>query len=316
MRLTQNGLENLTRDVIDINKYIELEYRNDGMWRQVDCGWMYSYDPESDTWSLVELNECVCTNGSHDQYGNECCLPEPPGRICNLWAVPLPHPYFQSKPSFICSEGWDGGRLCNRYVKCCKRKGDGPELDCKCNCCENFSTNCKLIIDLCDNGFVQYLPDKKQIWFCFHIDFCLVYDLHRGVWFRFSFTGSRGRLINGYFSGCNKFFFDRGVCSISDYPSSKYTDAVSRVRTRKFLGKSKIIYVRTLSKFDSFRIKYQNIRMIKWAGANYDDIPYGHSPYYRCRRDGIYMQGPGLKGDMEFEFDNVEMIDKIELFYK
>ena len=157
--------------------------------------------------------------------------------------------------------------------------------------------------DVEKEGFIQYIPDKKQVWFCFGWNgsntLCLVYDLRHGVFYKFLFGR---RFSKGFFDGKN--FFMGSDNTLLEYPRKSSAKGIGRVVTKKFKNSAKLKKILTKSKFGEMTVRgtidlrREKIRVNKFT----------YSP------NGVYILDSGFRGDLEFEFTQVEVLDGMELW--
>jgi len=165
----------------------------------------------------------------------------------------------------------------------------------------------------CDEGsFIQYIPDKRQIWFYFHKALCLVFDIDKQIFSIFKFNKD---LVKGYFKETNFWFTAHDICR---YPAGdKLLQDINAVdlsplcyvTSKRFSNKRKLKKIKTKSKF---------VLLYARVYPNYIENP----SYYRTvglpyRNDGVYViEQPGFKGDLELLFIGVESLENVELWVR
>jgi hypothetical protein len=154
--------------------------------------------------------------------------------------------------------------------------------------------------------FVQFLPDKKQVWFYFLSELCLVLDLRSGKWYKFKFANKE--IAKGFFSSGNQLVVrEHGNYYLSSYPSGNYTRSKSVVRTKKFLNVSKLKKVRTRSTFVRMKLYRET-----WKNRIGMTLPIE----LEHNSEGIYVLMHGFKGSIEIEIEDAEKLDFFELFFR
>lgn len=149
-----------------------------------------------------------------------------------------------------------------------------------------------------DYSFIQYLPDKNQIWFVFSNNYILVYDLKFKVWYKFVESNS---IIRGFYNGAN-IFFDRSGNKFS-YPSQTNTPGESKFKTKLFKNIFKLRKVLTKAVFGSMGIEYKNADTQGSVSNNYSST-------------NRYTLPQGIKGDFSITLTNPEIIEDINIIIK
>jgi len=196
-------------------------------------------------------------------------------------------------------------------------------------------------------GFVQYVPDKMQIWYYFGRDNCMVYDIGRGVFYRFKFDVE---LVKGFFNaecimhnaelGGNIFFSGGGDNKMLMYPVKSEETFVCEYEGNYFDSylnggvtvqvaergsempegdeifscvRTKRFYNRNKIKKIKTRSKFDSMR-IECEDPKWHEVK---SAEFGWREDGVYViEMHGFKGDMVLEFKNVVSLDFVEIYYR
>lgn len=184
-----------------------------------------------------------------------------------------------------------------------------------------------------ESSFVQFLPDKKQIWFYFDKSYCLVYDIARNAFLEF--TGFIQNYVKGYFKDKNV-FFGKGIrlnkpvisptsgsynvsVSISiaggspqtltavntkySYPSIIKAN-YSIFKSKKFKNNLKIKKIKLSTVFSNMIVDLTKDNIKKTIQLEYDETTQR------------YELPIGSKGDIEISLQNPESIEIMDLYLK
>ena len=165
-----------------------------------------------------------------------------------------------------------------------------------------------------ENSFIQYIPDKKQIWFYANGMNIFVYDLKRGVFYKFIYGSD---LIKGFFSDKSKFFrrLPNGNQLFVSYPaSSSVSSDVAMVKSKLFMNKSKMKRIRTRSRFGKMFVRFRQPRPAPVSTPSWDGN--WRTLEYNYNEKGVYILPHGAKGDFEIEFHYVDALDFMELYFR
>ena len=152
--------------------------------------------------------------------------------------------------------------------------------------------------DVRPDSFIQYLPDKKQIWFYFHMGFCLVYDLYRGIFYEFHFNLD---MKKGFWMDKNVLFTENSMFEYD--PDRELLSIGGTVKSKKFLNKAKLKKIKTKSVFHTMTVSFENKFGKKEKRFAYND-------------SGIYILEAGFKGDITLIFTGVDRLDRLELYFR
>jgi len=183
--------------------------------------------------------------------------------------------------------------------------------------------NEELVMRNGEAGFVQYVPDKMQVWYYFNKDCCIVYDLGRECFYKFKFEKE---LVKGFYvNGRNVFFTgDNEMCR---YPGSEYVGD-GRLVTKQYINRNKLKKIKTGGRLqvtgDSSDDGEEtiNVETESGFGSYFDWIIVRRKTYeggekiepFDYSDSGVYVFGSGFKGDYEVEFFGLRRLDFVEIY--
>ena len=139
-------------------------------------------------------------------------------------------------------------------------------------------------------------------------EYCLVYDLVRGVFYKFLLEQP---LVKGYFrrnhGSRNMFFNDFNELLSYPHPPAPSLELIRRVKTKVFYNRSKLKKIVTKSAFSKMTVKRESRRGFEEASPE---------ATFRCNEAGVYILPAGFKGDLTLEFEGVENLCLLEMFFR